>query len=45
MTDYDELNKFLLISKPCQSGKTSLVIENIKKLLQIIDQEYIDNNI
>ena len=25
MTDYENLDKFLLICKPCQSGKTSLV--------------------
>jgi hypothetical protein len=45
MTDYENLDKFLLICKPCQSGKTSLVIENIKKLIQIIDQENIHNNV
>jgi hypothetical protein len=45
MTDYEDLDKFLLICKPCQSGKTSLVIENIKKLIQIVNQENIHNNV
>lgn len=40
-----EIDKLLLICKPCQSGKTSLVIEDIKKLIQLTSDDMKDNDI
>ena len=40
-----EIDKLLLICKPCQSGKTSLVIEDIKKLIQLTNDDMKDNDI